>query len=216
MPKQSASDLSRERLETALADVMHRFRDYFIGPGVNMAEDHVPLRKRGDFGAPLVTVLGHTYGLRLVSEPGRRKASQAGLAVEVSANVYADEFDLDDTKAKLATAYQPGSFEPIVANFLTPEDEACLGKAGPEALASFFSFDVEHDLVLLEKTKSAASKVTGRYVDMILTMKYWIAPTKLSRLTKSPRLFASCVYLYCLRVFMAACRASLMGAPGGR
>jgi hypothetical protein len=216
MAKQDPSEVGRERLEGALTDVMHRFRSYFLGPGVNMAEDQVPLRSRDDFQAPLVTALGHTYGVRLISEQSRRKTSLPAVAVELSANVYADEFDLEDTREKLEAAYQPGCFEETVANFLTPEDEAYLGKSGPGLFASFFSFDVQRDLRLVEKTKHSASKVTGRYVDLILTMNYWIVPAKRPRLTKNPKLLASGVYLYCLRVFMAACRASLLGARGGR
>jgi hypothetical protein len=214
--KQNLSKAGRERLDGALNDVMRRFRDYFLGPGVNMAEEQVPLRTRDDFPAPLVTVLGHTYGVRLTSEEGRPRRSQSDLAVEVSANVYADEFDLEEARRKLAEAYQPGCFEEIVTNFLTPEDEECLGTSRPQVFASFFSFDLEQDLGLVEKTKHSASKVTGRYVDLILTMKYWIEPAKMARLTKKPELFGASVYLYCLRVFMAACRASLMGARGGR
>jgi len=216
MAKQSPSEVGRERLDSALNDVMHRFRGYFLAPGVNMAEEQVPLRTRDDFRAPLITVLGHTYGIRLISEESRRRASQPDLAVEVSANVYADEFDLKEAKRKLADAYQPGSFEEIVENFLTPEDKACLGTSRPEVFGSFFSFDLEQDLGLAEKTKHSASKVTGRYVDLILTMRYWIVPAKMARLKKSPKLFGAAVYLYCLRVFMAACRASLLGMPSGR
>jgi hypothetical protein len=216
MVKEGPSEVGRERLERALTDVMHRFRSYFLGPGVNMAEEQVPLRSRDDFQAPLVTALGHTYGVRLTSEQSRRGGSLPDLAVELSANVYADEFDLEDTKKKLAAAYQPGCFEETLANFSTPEDEAHLGRSGPGLFASFFSFDVQRDLRLVEKTKHSASKVTGRYVDLILTMKYWIVPAKMPRLTKNPKLFACCVYLYCLRVFMAACRASLLGARSGR
>jgi hypothetical protein len=208
--------VGRERLEGALNDVMHRFRSYFLEPGVNMAEEQVPLRARDDFRAPLVTVMGHTYGVRLTSEEGRRRVGQSDVAVELSANVYSDEFDLEEAKRKLADAYQPGSFEEIVANFLTPEDEACLGRSRPEVFGSFFSFDLEQDLGLVEKTKHSASKVTGRYVDLILTMKYWIVPAKMPHLTKNPKLFGSSVYLYCLRVFMAACRASLLGKRGDR
>jgi hypothetical protein len=214
--KQISSEVGRERLESALNDVMHRFRGYFLEPGVNMTEEQVPLRNRDEFPAPLVTVLGHTYGVRLTSGEGRRRVGQPELAVEVSANVYADEFDLNEARQKLADAYRPGSFEEIVANFLTPEDEAGLGTSRPEVFGSFFSFDLEQDLALVEKTKHSASKITGRYVDLILTMRYWIVPAKMARLTKNPQLFGSAVYLYCLRVFMAACRASLMGMRGGR
>jgi hypothetical protein len=204
----SSPEAGLERLEDALRGVMLRFREYFVGPGVNMAEEQVPLRDRDDFQAPLVTVLGHTYGIRLTREPR--------LAVEVSANVYADEFDLQETQRRLAEIYQAGRFEDVVANFLSPEDESNLGRSQPAVFESFFSIDVERDLSLVEKAKSSASKVTGRYVDLILTMKYWIEPTKLPRLTRSPKLFASAVYLYCLRVFMAACRSSLLGVQGGR
>jgi len=216
MTKEGSSEVGRERLDRALTDVMHRFRSYFLGPGVNMAEEQVPLRSRDDFQAPLVTALGHTYGVRLISEQSRRRTSLPAVAVEVSANVYADEFDLEDTRKKLAAAYQPGCVEETLANFSTPEDKAHMGKSGPELFASFFSFDVQRDLRLVEKTKHSASKVTGRYVDLILSMRYWIVPAKRPRLTKNPKLFACCVYLYCLRVFMAGCRASLLGARGDR
>jgi len=71
---------------------MHRFRDFFTGQGMNMDPEGVPFRHREEFAAPLVTLHGYTYGVRLV---GSEAAEGKGVAVEVSANVYSDEFDLE-------------------------------------------------------------------------------------------------------------------------
>jgi hypothetical protein len=199
-----------ERLNQSLANVMTRFREYFIGPGVNMDEEHVPFRKREDFYSPLVTVMGHTYGVRIVQDARAEKTRKPGIAVEISVNVYTEEFDLETTKRKLEEAYRPGAYERPIANFITLDDPSVLRNEGARVLADFFNFDIDQDLDLVQKQKQSPSKVTGLYVDSVLRMKYWLEPKHMKRLVDDPKLFESAVYLYCLRVFMAACRESLM------
>lgn len=199
---------TKAKLDEALTGVMHRFRGFFIGPGMNMRPENVPFRHREDFGAPLVTVMGHTYGVRLILDEGKKTGSKA--AVEVSVNVYSDEFELEELKSKLAATYRPGRFEKPIENFMTSEDRALTEGQGPSLFASLFSFDVEGDLDLVEKEKETESKVTGKLVDTILRMKYWIRPDKLKTVAGNEDLLKAAVYLYCLRVFTVACRDSLL------
>ena len=57
-------DLTIDKIDDVLINVMHRYRNFFLGPGINMDEYSVPLRSRPDFVAPLVTVMGYTFGLK--------------------------------------------------------------------------------------------------------------------------------------------------------
>ncbi len=196
------------RLNEALTEVMNRFRNFFIGPGVNMREEAVPFRQRDDFEAPLVTVLGHTYGVRLlpVTPPD-------AWAVEVSVNVYSDEFQLERFKKRLADEYRPDRVRQTIRNFMTIRDEAYLDQEqDPYVFATFFEFDLDRDLLLIRKEKKTASKVTGKMIDTILQLRYRIKPEALTRFLEDPKLFASAVYLYCLRVFTVAYRKSLTPA----
>lgn len=184
----------------ALTQVMTRFREFFVD---HMSEDHVPFRHREDFDVPLVTVMGHTYGVRLVSDENDRAA------VEVSVNVYGDEFSLDRTIDEMEKAHQPEIVQRTFENFMTPEEGAYLEKEGPTAFASFFSIQFDRDLGLKDKDKKTVSQVTGKFVDTVLTIKYWIKPEYLETLSETPDLLASAVYLYCLRISALAYRASL-------
>jgi hypothetical protein len=184
---------------------MHRFRDFFTGQGMNMDPEGVPFRHRKEFAAPLVTLHGYTYGVRLV---GSEAAKGKGMAVEVSANVYSDEFDLKRFKKELAESYRPEKAERPMRNFMTGEDEALVG-GKPLLLASFFALDIDRDLELVEKHKPTASEVTGQLRDTILRMRYWIRPEKIGALTRKQDLFGTAVYLYCLRIFVLAYHKTL-------
>ena len=37
-----------EKIDEVLVQVMHRYRNFFLGPGINMDEYSVPLRNRPD------------------------------------------------------------------------------------------------------------------------------------------------------------------------
>jgi hypothetical protein len=184
---------------------MHRFRDFFTGQGMNVDPESVPFRHREEFAAPLVTLHGYTYGVRLV---GSEAAEGKGVAVEVSANVYSDEFDLERFKKELAESYRPEKAERPMRNFMTGEDEAVVD-GSPLLLASFFELDFDRDLELVEKHKPTASEVTGHLRDTILRMRYWIRPEKMKTLTRKQDLFGTAVYLYCLRIFALAYHKTL-------
>jgi hypothetical protein len=190
----------------AIVDVMARFRDFFTE---HMNQDHVPFRKRGDFDTPLVTVMGYTFGIRLHVDEGKSKKDALKIAVEVSSNVYDDEFDLDRFKSTMEETLQPPVIERTIENFRSPEEEKYLEKDGSSALVSLFSYDLDHDIDLVEKEKQTASQVTGRYIDTILTMKYWIEPKTVEQLSQDLPLFKSAMYLFCLRTFVLAYHKSL-------
>lgn len=201
-------ETSPDELEDGLTAVMHRFRDSFLGEGIHLSEDKVPFRERPDFPTPLVTVLGHTYGLRL--SPG----STSGLpSIEASVNVYDDEFQLERFKEDLREIYEWSHLTRIIENFATPEDEVAIGK-DPEQIASLFHLDIETDVDVVEKEKKTASVVTGRLIDRILRVRYRLEKSQLERL-RNRALFVPAVYLYCLRPFAAAYRKSLTTAPLG-
>lgn len=187
-------------LERGLTTVMNRFHDSFLSEGVHLDEDKVRFRDRADFPTPLVTVLGHTYGLRLV-----------GAAVEASVNVYDDEFELHRFKEDLSGIYEWSHVSRIIANFSTPEDENALG-GDHEQLASMFRLDAANDVEVVEKSKAVASVVTGRHVDRVLQVRYGLDETKVDP-SNHPERFVSGVYLYCLRPFAAAYRKSLTTSP---
>ena len=188
-----------------LTAVMTRFRNFFIE---HMRQDNVPFRRRKDFPVPLVTVMGHTYGVRLIRGLAEIDGEKPNLAIEVSANVYEDEFDLDRFKTHLIEAHQPLCVTRTIENFISP-DETIYLKDCPQSFTSLFSYDVKRDIELVEKDKQTASDVTGRLVDTILTMKYWLRPEKLGQLSRDSQLFRSAVYLYCLRTFVLAYHKTL-------
>jgi hypothetical protein len=190
----------------ALNDVMVRFRSFFLA---HLDQDHVPFRHRDDFAAPLVTVMGYTYGIRLVE--GEEKAGNGGtkLAVEVSANVYDDEFELDRFRSRMKEAHHPDMVRRTVENFMISEDEPYIEKEGPLSFPDFFSYDLVDDLQLVEKHKDIPSSVTGRLVDSVLVMNYWLKSDKVEQLSRDLRLFSSAVHLYCLRSFVLAYHKSV-------
>jgi hypothetical protein len=197
------TELADPRLDEALTRVMHRFRDFFVEQGVD--PEGVPFRRREEFAAPLVTLRGYTYGIRRIEEEapeGKR------LAVEVSANVYSGEFDMEHFRKGLTESYRTENAERPMRNFMTGEDQAVVGN-GPLTLESFFELDFDRDLELVEKQKTTASEVTGQLRDTILRMRYWIRPEKIGALTRNRDLFATAVYLYCLRIFVLAYHKTL-------
>lgn len=187
--------------DAALTEVMTRFRKFFTD---HMDQDHVPFRQRPEFAAPLVTVMGYTYGVRIPTD-----AEGPRLAVEVSANVYDDEFDLKRFKSKLEETHAPSLVKRTIENFMSREEAQFIEKEGVTAFVSLFSYDLERDVGLIEKEKQTASKVTGRFVDTILTIKYWMDPARTEWLAQHPKFFVSAVYLYCLRTFIRAYHESL-------
>ncbi len=191
----------KAKLDEALGEVMTRFRNFFLQ---NMDEDHVPFRHRDDFVAPLVTIMGHTYGARIVA------GDSTDLAVEISANVYDDEFDLERFEARIEAAHQPERVKKTVKNFMSPDDPDYVGKKGHKRFPALFSCNYESDLVLDRKNKKSASKVTGKLVDTVLTLKYWIQPDQLAHVTEDLVFFKSAVYFYCLRTFVLAYHESLI------
>jgi hypothetical protein len=190
----------------ALNDVMVRFRSFFLE---HLDQDHVPFRHRDDFAAPLVTVMGYTYGIRLVEEEEKAGEGVAKFAVEVSANVYDDEFELDRFRSRMKEAHHPDMVRRTVENFMIPEDEPYIETEGPLSFPDFFSYDLVDDLHLVEKHKDSPSSVTGRLVDSVLVMNYWLKPDKLEPLSRDLRLFSSAVHLYCLRSFVLAYHKSV-------
>jgi hypothetical protein len=195
------------RLDEALSEVMTRFRDFFVE---QTKLEHVALRHRSDFAAPLVTVMGYTFGVRLVEGEGKAKAGNPTLGVEVSVNVYDDEFQLDRFRSHIKDAHQPSRLRRTVENFMSSEDAAYVEREGPLSFSSFFSYGLEDDVRLVEKQKDTPSRVTGRLVDSVLVMRYWIEPDKLDPLSADLNLFASAVHLYCLRTFVLAYHQSVI------
>jgi hypothetical protein len=183
----------------AIVEVMTRFRDFFTE---HMNQDHVPFRNRDDFETPLVTIMGYTFGIRLHVDDGE-------LAVEVSSNVYDDEFDAEKFKSTMEETLQPPVIKRTIENFRSPEEAKYLQKDGSSTFVSLFSYELDRDIEFVEKEKQTASQVTGRFVDNILTMKYWIEPETVERLSQDLPLFKSAVYLFCLRTFVLAYHKSL-------
>lgn len=188
---------------------MRRFYESFLGEGINLGEDKVRFRERADFPTPLVTVLGHTYGLRLLAGSD----DPSGCFVEASVNVYDDEFELAPFKQGLSDVYRWSHVSRIIANFATPEDEIAMG-GDPERLAALFRLDAEHNVEVVEKSKKTASVVTGRLLDRVLQVRYGFDESQLAR-PADRNLFSTGVYLYCIRPFAAAYRKSLTTTPPG-
>jgi hypothetical protein len=195
-----------KRFNEAIAEVMTRFRDFFTE---HMNQDHVPFRQRNDFETPLVTVMGYTFGLRLQADQESSKKDTAKIAVEVSSNVYDDEFDLDRFKTTMEETLRPPVIQRTIENFMSPEEEKYIQADGTAAFVSLFSYELDRDINLVEKEKQTASQVTGRFVDTVLTMKYWMEPETVEEMSQDLELFKSAVYLFCLRTFVLAYHKSL-------
>jgi hypothetical protein len=153
--------------------------------------------------------MGYTFGVRLHKDEGKAHDAPAEFAIEVSVNVYDDEFDLDRFKSTMEETLQPPVVKRTMKNFMSPEEAKYLGEDGDPKFFSLFSYDLERDIELSEKEKQTASQVTGRFVDTILAMKYWIEPQAVEQMMQDLPLLRSAVYLFCVRTFVLAYHKSL-------
>ena len=195
-------DATLEKIDDVLIKVMHRYRNFFLGPGINMDEYSVPLRNRPDFVAPLVTVMGYTFGLKALK-------IDSDHYIEVSGNVYAPGFNLDRFRERIKAELSIKNAANIMKNFAEDKDYKFVSDGELLEFADYFDFSPEEDTLLVTKTKKEESKVTKKMEDLILQQRFRIKKKYLNELLKTPDKFASGVYLYCLRLFVSAYRKSL-------
>jgi len=195
-------DSVSEKLDEILVQVMHRYRGFFLGPGINMDEYSVPLRQRPDFVAPLVTVMGYTFGLKSLVIDG-------DYYIEVSGNVYASGFNLERFRERIKEELNPKVAVEVMKNFADEKDYANLDDKSLAKLSDYFEFSPDEDIQIATKKKKEESKVTKKMEDVILQQRFRIKKKYLPEIQKSPERFASAVYLYCLRLFVSAYRKSL-------
>jgi len=195
-------DPTLDKIDDVLIKVMHRYRDFFLGPGINMDEYSVPLRNRPDFVAPLVTVMGYTFGLKALKEENDHY-------IEVSGNVYATGFHLDRFREKIKGELGAKNAPHLMKNFAEDDDYKHVTDGDLMEFADYFDFSPEEDISLATKKKKEESKVTKKMEDVILQQRFRIKKKYLNDLLKHPDKFASAVYLYCLRIFVSAYRKSL-------
>lgn len=195
-------DSVSEKIEEVLVNVMHRYRNFFLGPGINMDEYSVPLRNRPDFTAPLVTVMGYTFGLR-------SQKIDNDYFIEVSGNVYAPGFTLDRFKERMKAEMNPKTAGQIMKNFAEDQDLAFVSRGDLTDFADYFDFSQDEDIQIATKKKKEESKVTKKMEDVILQQRFRVKKKYINELLKSPEKFASAVYLYILRLFVSAYRKSL-------
>jgi hypothetical protein len=191
-----------EKIDDVLVKVMHRYRDFFLGPGINMDEYSVPLRNREDFVAPLVTVMGYTFGLKSLKIDN-------DYYIEVSGNVYASGFNIDRFRERIREELSSKVAPEIMKNFADDKDYAHVEKSQLSEFSDYFDFSPDEDVKLATKKKKEESKVTKKMEDVILQQRFKIKRKSLNELLKSPDKFASAVYLYILRLFVSAYRKSL-------
>lgn len=195
-------DSVSEKIDEVLVQVMRRYREFFLGPGINMDEYSVPLRIRPDFTAPLVTVMGYTFGLKsLVIEENHY--------IEVSGNVYSSGFSLERFRERIKDELSKQVASGIMKNFAVEKDYSHMEDGNFYEYAQYFEFSPESDIQIATKKKKEESKVTKKMEDVILQQRLKIKKKGLTELQKSPEKFASAVYLYCLRLFVSAYRKSL-------
>jgi hypothetical protein len=195
-------DATLDKIDDVLIKVMHRYRNFFLGPGINMDEYSVPLRNRPDFVAPLVTVMGYTFGLKSLKV-------ETDLYIEVSGNVYATGFNVDRFREKIKGDLNQKNAANIMKNFAEDNDYKFVSDGELLEFADYFDFSPEEDISLATKKKKEESKVTKKMEDLILQQRFRIKKKHLNDLIKNPDKFASAVYLYCLRLFVSAYRKSL-------
>lgn len=195
-------DSVSEKIDEVLVQVMRRYREFFLGPGINMDEYSVPLRIRPDFTAPLVTVMGYTFGLKsLMIEEDHY--------IEVSGNVYSSGFSIERFRERIKDELSKQVASGIMKNFAVEKDYEQMGDGNFYEYAQYFEFSPENDIQIATKKKKEESKVTKKMEDVILQQRLKIKKKGLTELQKSPEKFASAVYLYCLRLFVSAYRKSL-------
>jgi len=195
-------DPTLDKIDDVLIKVMHRYRDFFLGPGINMDEYSVPLRNRPDFVAPLVTVMGYTFGLKALKV-------ETDHYIEVSGNVYATGFHLDRFREKIKGELSSKNAPQLMKNFAEDKDYKYVTDGDLMEFADYFDFSPDEDISLATKKKKEESKVTKKMEDVILQQRFRIKKKYLNELLKSPDKFSSAVYLYCLRIFVSAYRKSL-------
>lgn len=195
-------DSTIEKIDDVLVKVMHRYRNFFLGPGINMDEYSVPLRSREDFVAPLVTVMGYTFGLKSLKIDN-------DFYIEVSGNVYASGFNIDRFRERIKEELSSKIAPEIMKNFADDKDYVHVEKSNLSEFADYFEFSPDEDVQLAKKKKKEESKVTKKMEDVILQQRFKIRKKYLNELLKSPDKFATAVYLYVLRLFVSAYRKSL-------
>ena len=195
-------DAILEKIDDVLIKVMHRYRNFFLGPGINMDEYSVPLRNRPDFVAPLVTVMGYTFGLKALR-------IETDHYIEVSGNVYSPGFSLDRFRERIKAELSGKNAANIMKNFAEDKDYRFVADGELLEFADYFDFSPDDDTLLITKMKKEESKVTKKMEDLILQQRFRIKKKYLNELLKTPDKFASGVYLYCLRLFVSAYRKSL-------
>ncbi|HSE39597.1 MAG TPA: hypothetical protein VLH08_02430 [Acidobacteriota bacterium] len=193
-------DSVSEKVDDVLVKVMHRYRNFFLGPGINMDEYSVPLRNRPDFVAPLVTVMGYTFGLK-------SHQSDGDVFIEVSGNVYSSGFNLERFRERIREELSSSVAPGIMKNFA--EDSDYQHVSDLYKYADLFEFSAEEDVSIATKKKKEESKVTKKMEDVILQLRFRIKKNKLPELLKNTDKLASAIYLYCLRLFVSAYRKSL-------
>lgn len=195
-------DSVSEKIDEVLVQVMHRYRNFFLGPGINMDEYSVPLRHRPDFVAPLVTVMGYTFGLKSYQ-------TDNDVFIEVSGNVYSSGFNLERFRERIRDELSSSVASGIMKNFAEDSDYQHASEGNLYKFADFFEFSADEDIQIATKKKKEESKVTKKMEDVILQQRFRIKKKYLSELLKNPQKLASAVYLYCLRLFVSAYRKSL-------
>jgi hypothetical protein len=195
-------DATLEKIDDVLIKVMHRYRNFFLGPGINMDEYSVPLRNRPDFVAPLVTVMGYTFGLKALK-------IDTDHFIEVSGNVYAPGFNLERFRERIKAEVSGKNAPNVMKNFAEDKDYRFVSDGELMEFADYFDFSPDDYISLVTKKKKEESKVTKKMEDLILQQRFRIKKKYLNELLKTPDKFASAVYLYCLRLFVSAYRKSL-------
>jgi hypothetical protein len=195
-------DSVSEKIDEVLVQVMHRYRNFFLGPGINMDEYSVPLRNRPDFVAPLVTVMGYTFGLKSYQ-------TDNDVFIEVSGNVYSSGFNVERFRERIRDELSSSVATGIMKNFAEDSDYQYAPDGNLYKFADFFEFSPDQDIQIATKKKKEESKVTKKMEDVILQQRFRIKKKYLSDLLKNPEKFASAIYLYCLRLFVSAYRKSL-------
>lgn len=191
-----------EKIDEVLVKVMLRYRNFFLGPGINMDEYSVPLRHRPDFVAPLVTVMGYTFGLKSLKIDN-------DYFIEVSGNVYASGFNVDRFRHQIKEELNAKAAPQIMRNFADSKDLKHVSDQNLYEFADYFEISPDEHIQIATKKKKEESKVTKKMEDVILQQRFKIKKKHLNELLKSPEKFASAVYLYCLRLFVSAYRKSL-------
>jgi hypothetical protein len=201
-PVSEKKDSVSEKIDEVLVSVMHRYRNFFLGPGINMDEYSVPLRTRPDFVAPLVTVMGYTFGLKSLKVDNDHY-------IEVSGNVYASGFNLERFRVRIKEELSLVVASEIMQNFAEDKDYTFVDDGDLAEYAGCFEFTPDQDIQIARKKKKEESKVTKKMEDVILQQRFKIKKRQLNDLLKEPERFASAVYLYVLRLFVSAYRKSL-------